>query len=109
MERGPSARRGHVNLAYISLGIGDELGNGLGRNRWGNHHDQGFPRDARDRRDVTDEIKIELVECRISCVRCIDEEQSVAIRRCTHDNLGGDIGASTWQMLRDEYLGLSVC
>ena len=34
MGRGPDAGRRHVDLARIGLGIGDELGNRLGRNRW---------------------------------------------------------------------------
>ena len=58
---GADAGRRHVDLARIGLGIGDELGNGLGRNRWIHHHDIGHADDARDRRDVADEIEIELV------------------------------------------------
>ena len=41
MGRGPVAGRRHVDLARIGLGIGDELGNRLGRNRWIDHHDVG--------------------------------------------------------------------
>ena len=36
----PVAGRRHVDLARIGFGIGDELGNGLGRNRWIDHHDE---------------------------------------------------------------------
>ena len=57
----PVPARRHVDLARIGLGIGDELGNRLGRNRWIHHHDMGRADDARDRRDVADEIEIELV------------------------------------------------
>ena len=39
--RRPVASRRHVELAGIGLGIGDELGNGLGRNRWIHLHDIG--------------------------------------------------------------------
>ena len=42
MGRGPVAGRRHVELARIGLGIGDELGNRLGRNRWIHHHDVGL-------------------------------------------------------------------
>ena len=70
MGRGPVAGRRHVDLAGIGLGIGDELGNRLGRNRWIDHHDIGHADDARDRRDVADEIEIELVvERRVDRVR----------------------------------------
>ena len=63
------AGRRHVDLARIGLGIGDELGNRLGRNRWVDHHDEGTADDARDRRDVADEIVIEfLVERRVDRV-----------------------------------------
>ena len=57
----PDAGRRHVDLAGIALGIGDEFGNRLGRNRWIHQHDNGLADKARDRRDVSDEIEIELV------------------------------------------------
>ena len=41
MARGPVAGRRHVDLARIGLGIGDELGNRLGRERWIDRHDDG--------------------------------------------------------------------
>ena len=70
MGRRSVAGRRHVDLARIGLGIGDELGNGLGRNRWIDHHDIGHADDACDRRDVADEIEIELVvERRVDRVR----------------------------------------
>src|SRR5262249_1463000 len=52
------ARRRHGELAGIGLGIGDELGNRLGRNRRVHHHDEAASDDARDRRDVADEIEV---------------------------------------------------
>ena len=60
MWRAPVAGRRHVDLARIGLGIGDELGNRLGRNGRIDHHDKGRAADARDRRDVADEIEIEV-------------------------------------------------
>jgi tripartite-type tricarboxylate transporter receptor subunit TctC len=42
---------------WISLGISDELGNRLGRNRWMHHQDVGHDNNAGDRRDVADEIE----------------------------------------------------
>ena len=41
MVRASDAGRRQVDLARIGLGIGDELGNRLGRNRWIHHHDIG--------------------------------------------------------------------
>src|SRR5436305_1777974 len=49
--------RRHGEVAGVGLGISDELGNGLGRNRWVHHHDVGTSDDARDRRDVADQIE----------------------------------------------------
>ena len=102
---GAVAGRRHVDLARIGLGVGDELGNGLGRNRWIDHHDNGNAADARDRRDVADEIEIELVvERRVDRVRRSDQEERIAVRRRAHDRLGGDIAASARPVLDDELL-----
>jgi hypothetical protein len=61
------AGRCHVDLAWIGLGIGDELGNRGGRDRWIHLHDKWIAADARDRCDVTNEIEAEpVVECRVS-------------------------------------------
>ncbi len=69
------------------------------------HHDQGTADQARDRCDVANEIEIELVvECRIDRVRRTDQEQRVAVRRRTHDRLGGDIAAGARPVLDDEWL-----
>ena len=101
----PIAGRRHVDLARIGLGVGDELGNRLGRNRWIHHHDVGHADDARDRRDVADEIEIELVvERRIDRVRRADQEKRVAVGRRAHDRLGGDIAAGARPVLDDELL-----
>ena len=92
-------------LARIGLGIGDELGNRLGRNRRIYHHDKGAADEARDRRDVADEIEIEfVVERRIDRVRRTDQEERVAVRRRAHDRLGGDIAAGARPVLDDEWL-----
>jgi hypothetical protein len=64
MGRGSVAGRPDVELTRIGLGVGYQLGNGFGRNRGMNHHDKRRVAGARDRRDVTDEIEIELFEHR---------------------------------------------
>src|SRR5262245_50353676 len=47
MLRAPDAGRSHVDLARVGLGIGDELGNRLRRNRWIHVHDEGDTGNAR--------------------------------------------------------------
>src|SRR5262249_34725 len=61
MVSGTAAGRRHVDLTWIGLSVGNELGNRL---EWhgGVHLDgKGLASNARDRRDVADEIEIELV------------------------------------------------
>src|SRR5262249_50454210 len=61
MVSGTDAGRRHVDLGGIGLGIRDELGNRLGRHRGMHLYGKRLASDARNRRDVADEIKIELV------------------------------------------------
>ena len=69
------------------------------------HHDLGLADDARDRRDIADEIEIELVvERRVDRVRCADQKKRIAVRRRTHDRLGGDVAAGARPVLDDEWL-----
>ena len=64
------AGRRHGDFARIGLGMGDELGNRLGRNRGMDLHDEWRTGDAGDRRDIADEIEIKLVvERRVDGVR----------------------------------------
>jgi hypothetical protein len=44
--------RADVELAGIGLGVGDELGDCLGRERGASQQDEGIVVDARDRNDV---------------------------------------------------------
>jgi len=96
---------GHVHFARIGLSIGDEFGDGRGRNRWIDHHDQGPAGEARNRRDVLDEIEIEFfVECRVDCIGRVSEKQCVAIGGCPHDRLGSDIATGACPVLNDKLL-----
>src|SRR6266446_3017920 len=52
--RGPIPARAQIDLAWIGLGIGDELSDGSDRNRWVHLHDERHANDAGDRRYVTD-------------------------------------------------------
>jgi len=105
MGWGSVAGRCHADLAWISLGIGDELGNCSSWHRWTHHHDEGLAVDARHRRDVADEIEIQLiVKRRVDrCCRA-DLKERVAIRWRTHDRLGRDIAARARPILDDERL-----
>ena len=103
--RGPVAGRCHIDLPGIGLGVSDEFGNSRGRNRWVHLHHIGHAHDARDRRDVADEVEIKLVvKRRIDGVRRAHQEQRVAVRCRLHDRLGGDIGAGAGSVLDDERL-----
>ena len=69
------------------------------------HHHQGATGQARDRRDIPQEIEIKIfVKGRIDRVWRTDQEQRVTVRRRTHDRLGGDIAACAWPVLNDEWL-----
>src|SRR5262245_30188751 len=68
-------------------------------------HDVRHVVQGRDRRDVADEIEIELVvERRVDRVKSTDQEQRVAVGRGTHDRLSGDIAAGARTVLDDERL-----
>src|SRR5258708_2411812 len=80
MRPGAVAGRRHIELARIRLGIGDEFGDRLRRKRWMHLHAVILVADARNRRDVTDEIVFELlVERRVDRVRYVDQKQRIAI------------------------------
>src|SRR5215472_18578364 len=97
--------RGHADLARIGLGIGDELGNRLGRKRWMYRYDVGLPVNAGDRRDVADEIETKLViERGVDGIPTADHEQRVSVCGRAHDGLGSDVGTSTRSVLDDEWL-----
>src|SRR5262245_27412206 len=109
MGRTSNGARRDVDLAEISLGISDELGDRLGRNRWMHQHDVGHDNDAGDRRDIADETEIKLfVERSIDGVYRSDEEERVAIRGSPHDRLRGDISTGARPVLDDKLLAKSL-
>src|SRR5260370_1892351 len=60
---------------------------------------------ARDRRNVTDKIELEIfVECSVTRVRKTSQQKRIAIRGRMHDGLGGDISAGTRPVLDNELL-----
>ena len=61
--------------------------------------------DARDRRDVADEIETEpFVEGRVDHVRGGDQEERVAVGGALHDRFGPDIAAGAGSVLNYELL-----
>src|SRR5205807_1146468 len=93
------------DLSGIGFGIGNELGNRLGRNRWIHQHDLGLADHARDWRDVADEIETELVvERRVDRIRRLDHQERIAVGGRAHDSLGADIAGYAWPILDDEWL-----
>src|SRR3954467_12870609 len=105
MGRASNGARRNVDLAWISLGISDDLGDRLRRNRWMHYHDVGHDHNAGDRRDVADEIETKLfVQRSIDRVCRGDQEERVAIGGRTDDRLGADITAGTRAIFDDEWL-----
>src|SRR5262245_39370471 len=105
MRRASNRARPNVDLAWISLGMSDELGDRLGRNGWMHHHHVGHNNRAGDRHDVAVEIETKLfVQRSIDRVCRGDQEESVAIAGRTHDRLGSDITPATRAVLDDEWL-----
>ena len=102
--RSVAARR-HVDLARVGLGISDELGNGLRRERWVYRHNEGDRDDACDGCDVAEEVEIEfLVKRHIDRGRRADQEEGVAVRRRIHDHLRTNIAAGSRPVLDDKLL-----
>src|SRR5450759_1929782 len=105
MGQSPVAARRHVDLARIGFGISDELGNGPGRKRWIDLHDEWRAHDAGDRRDVADEIETELVVKRgIARVCRRDQEEGVTVSGRAHYHLGSDIAGGAWPVLNNEWM-----
>src|SRR6516162_3574679 len=97
--------RCHADLARISLSIGDELRNGLYRHRGMDLYGKRVSSNARDRRDVADEIEIELVvEGGVDRVHSDASEKRIAGGGRTYNGLGADIAGSTRPVLDDEWL-----
>ena len=96
----PDSRRSH---------IGNELGNCLGLNGRIDRHDPCLACNANDWSDVADKIKSELVVKRgIERGRAVHEEERIAVRRCSDDRLGGDVGVSAGPVLNDKWLAKSL-
>ena len=94
-----------LTLPGLALGISDELGNCLRRERWVYRHNEGDRDDAGDRCDVAEEVEIEFfVKRRIDRGRRADQEQGVSVRRRIHDHLRTNIAAGSRPVLDDKLL-----
>src|SRR5215467_10107523 len=95
----------HAEPAGIGLGVGNEVGNGLCRKRWRHFKGECLATNACDRRDIADEIVVELVvECRIDCTLNGDQQQRMPISGSLDDRLDGEIAAAPRPVLDDERL-----
>src|SRR5262249_688598 len=95
----------HVDLAGIRLGVRDELGKRLSRERRVDYQDADSGMRARDRRDIANEVETEVViDCQVPCVMCTDLEERIAVGRRLHDCLGSNIAARTRPVFDDELL-----
>ena len=106
MRRRADACRAHVDLARIGLGVGDEFGKRLCRYRGIDRDNIGAAANAGDRRDIFDEIEVE-----VFVERCVDRvrghhlhQNGVAVRLRAHDRFGADIAAGARPILDDELL-----
>src|SRR6516164_1207854 len=97
------AARSHADLAWITFGVSDELGNRANWNRWIHHDNVGLAADGRDRRDVSDEIEF-VVEQRAGYGRCANKQEHITIGDRFHHRLSADSGARAGPIFDDERL-----
>jgi hypothetical protein len=105
MGWGSITARSHVDLTRVGLGVGDEVESRLRWDRRIHQHHKRRARDARDRRNVLDEIESELlIKCGVDRVTSTYQEECVAVCGGVYDCLGADIAARTWAIFNDEWL-----
>ena len=94
------AGRRHVDRARVGLGIGDEFGDRLGRERRVDLHDERPAHQARDRSDVASETEVRLVvERGAERVRRRCKQQRIAVRRRIDDGFKADVAAGSRPVL----------
>ena len=105
MRRGPDASRRHRELARIGLGISDEFKHRLGRKRWIDLKGKSLAADARNRRDVADEIVVELfVERRVDRTLNRRQKERIPVSGRVDDRLDGDVTGAARPVLDYERL-----
>ena len=87
------------------LPVSDELQKGLGRERCRDHDDERSLGNARDRRDIAQEIETKIrIERRVDRIGRDWHQDCVAVRRRVHDVLGSDITAEAGLVFDHELL-----
>src|SRR4029453_5695227 len=105
MDHGAVARRRKIHLARSVLGVGNKLGDCLDRYAWIDRHHKGPMANGCNRRGVSNEIEIELIEKRVrGCVSRNHEQERMAVGGRTYDRLGGDVARSPRPALDDKRL-----
>src|SRR5262249_10173715 len=101
----PVTGRRHIDLARIGLGISDELGNGLSRNRRIDPHDALRRNGAGARRIGGDKIEVGVViERRFNWFGRAGKEERIAVGGRPPARLSPDIAACARSVLDNELL-----
>ena len=94
------ATRSKVDFAWIGFGVGDEFGNGLGREGRVHLHHERQQIDVGHRRNVVREVVVEFgVKRRVDFVGGGRPQQGVAVGRRARDRLGRDSGPGAGPVL----------
>jgi hypothetical protein len=102
VDRGSNAGRSHIELARIGFGIGNEFSDRLGRNRRIDDHHERLATNAGDRRNIANEVVIELwVERGIDGVARTDKQECVSVGGSIHDHLGRKVAPGARPILND--------
>src|SRR5882757_9628538 len=109
VTRSAAAKRRHAEFAGIGFGVGNELGNRLGRNRGIYLQDKWKLEEARNGRDVADEVVANLfVQACADRVIGTDRAKRITVWWRTHDGLGRDVPACTCAVFNNKRLANSV-
>jgi hypothetical protein len=71
-------------------------------------HHKGHTADACDRRDIANEVEVQLEHRGIDGTCRSNQEQRVTVRRCSDDGLGGNAAAAARAILDDKRLPKSL-
>ena len=109
MRRRPDTSGRKVKLARVGLGVSDQFGNGLDRDRWIDLEHVGNAEEACNGGEVANEIEIEItVERRVDRVRRCSHQERIAIGGRSRDHLGADIATGARAIVEDKWLTQSL-
>jgi hypothetical protein len=96
-------------LPGLALAVGDELGNCFSRNRWVHGQNEWSTDNARDRRDVANEIETQIfIERRIDGISAGGTKERITIRKCFHNEFGTDIARRTRAVIDNDLFPKSL-